>query len=138
MEAAASPKDVIILVDRSGSMTGQRRDIAKHVVTNILDTLGNNDFVNVMTFADTVEEIVPCFEDSLVQVKLSFFACRLSRIHSGTFSTTCVTHAVENKHFLQFMFTCVIEVNIFIINTHVLVPTRSKLAFVFLRPHWEI
>lgn len=68
MEAAASPKDVIILVDRSGSMTGQRRDIAKHVVTNILDTLGNNDFVNVMTFADTVEEIVPCFEDSLVQV----------------------------------------------------------------------
>lgn len=70
MEAAASPKDVIILVDRSGSMTGQRRDIAKHVVTNILDTLGNNDFVNVMTFADTVEEIVPCFEDSLVQATL--------------------------------------------------------------------
>ncbi|XP_030025164.1 voltage-dependent calcium channel subunit alpha-2/delta-3 isoform X4 [Manduca sexta] len=70
MEAAASPKDVVILVDRSGSMTGQRRDIAKHVVTNILDTLGNNDFVNVMTFADTVEEIVPCFEDSLVQATL--------------------------------------------------------------------
>ncbi|XP_037866881.2 voltage-dependent calcium channel subunit alpha-2/delta-3 isoform X1 [Bombyx mori] len=70
MEAAASPKDVVILVDRSGSMTGQRRDIAKHVVTNILDTLGNNDFVSVMTFADTVEEIVPCFEDSLVQATL--------------------------------------------------------------------
>ncbi|XP_061709139.1 voltage-dependent calcium channel subunit alpha-2/delta-3 isoform X2 [Cydia pomonella] len=70
MEAAASPKDVVILVDRSGSMTGQRRDIAKHVVTNILDTLGNNDFVNVMTFADTVEEIVPCFEDSLVQATM--------------------------------------------------------------------
>lgn len=69
MEAAASPKDVVILVDRSGSMTGQRRDIAKHVVTNILDTLGNNDFVSVMTFADTVEEVVPCFEDSLVQVR---------------------------------------------------------------------
>ncbi|CAH2102256.1 unnamed protein product [Euphydryas editha] len=71
MEAAASPKDVVILVDRSGSMTGQRRDIAKHVVTNILDTLGNNDFVSVMTFADTVEEIVPCFEDSLVQATLA-------------------------------------------------------------------
>ncbi|KAJ0182369.1 hypothetical protein K1T71_001738 [Dendrolimus kikuchii] len=70
MEAAASPKDVVVLVDRSGSMTGQRRDIAKHVVTNILDTLGNNDFVNVMTFADTVEEIVPCFEESLVQATL--------------------------------------------------------------------
>lgn len=74
MEAAASPKDVVILVDRSGSMTGQRRDIAKHVVTNILETLGNNDFVNVMTFADTVEEIVPCFEDSLVQVPITFYS----------------------------------------------------------------
>lgn len=72
MEAAASPKDVVILVDRSGSMTGQRRDIAKHVVTNILDTLGNNDFVNVLTFADTVEEIVPCFAESLVQVNHLF------------------------------------------------------------------
>lgn len=72
MEAAASPKDVVILVDRSGSMTGQRRDIAKHVVTNILDTLGNNDFVNVLTFADTVEEIVPCFAESLVQVNNDF------------------------------------------------------------------
>ncbi|XP_026319490.1 voltage-dependent calcium channel subunit alpha-2/delta-3 isoform X5 [Hyposmocoma kahamanoa] len=71
MEAAASPKDVVILVDRSGSMTGQRRDIAKHVVTNILDTLGNNDFVNVLTFANTVEEIVPCFAESLVQATLS-------------------------------------------------------------------
>lgn len=75
MEAAASPKDVIILVDRSGSMTGQRRDIAKHVVTNILDTLGNNDFVNVLTFADDVEEIVPCFEDSLVQVLVYLVEC---------------------------------------------------------------
>lgn len=82
MEAAASPKDVVILVDRSGSMTGQRRDIAKHVVTNILDTLGNNDFVNVFTFADSVEEIVPCFAESLVQV-INAFCLPLIAVFEG-------------------------------------------------------
>lgn len=68
MEAATSPKDVIILLDGSGSMTGQRLDIAKHVVNTILDTLGTNDFVNIFTFGDEVKPVVGCFEDTLVQV----------------------------------------------------------------------
>ncbi|XP_065360594.1 voltage-dependent calcium channel subunit alpha-2/delta-3 isoform X2 [Calliphora vicina] len=67
MEAATSPKDVIILLDGSGSMTGQRLDIAKHVVNTILDTLGTNDFVNIFTFSDKVKPVVGCFEDTLVQ-----------------------------------------------------------------------
>ncbi|EDW35840.1 GL17474 [Drosophila persimilis] len=50
MEAATSPKDIVILMDGSGSMLGQRLDIAKHVVNTILDTLGTNDFVNIFTF----------------------------------------------------------------------------------------
>lgn len=68
IEAASSPKDVIVLVDRSGSMTGMRREIARHVVNNILDTLGNNDFVNVFTFSNTTEPLIECFNDLLVQV----------------------------------------------------------------------
>ncbi|XP_034237810.1 voltage-dependent calcium channel subunit alpha-2/delta-3 isoform X4 [Thrips palmi] len=71
IEAAASPKDVLILVDNSGSMTGMRREIARHVVNNILDTLGNNDFVNILTFADDVMEVVPCFKETLVQANLA-------------------------------------------------------------------
>lgn len=71
IEAASSPKDIIVLVDRSGSMTGIRREIARHVVNNILDTLGNNDFVNVFTFTNTTEPLVDCFKDILVQANLA-------------------------------------------------------------------
>jgi voltage-dependent calcium channel alpha-2/delta-3 len=68
IQAANSPKDMIILVDNSGSMTGQRRDIARHVVESILDTLTPNDFVNVFTFSDEIREVVACFgNDTLVQ-----------------------------------------------------------------------
>ncbi|KAJ8936838.1 hypothetical protein NQ314_012154, partial [Rhamnusium bicolor] len=67
IEAASSPKDIVILVDRSGSMTGMRREIARHVVHNILDTLGNNDYVNIFTFSNTTEALVECFDKQLVQ-----------------------------------------------------------------------
>ncbi|KAF7266188.1 hypothetical protein GWI33_020469 [Rhynchophorus ferrugineus] len=71
IEAASSPKDVIILVDRSGSMTGMRREIARHVVHNILDTLGNNDYVNIFTFSNTTDPLVECFDKKLVQANLA-------------------------------------------------------------------
>ncbi|KAK6642464.1 hypothetical protein RUM43_003966 [Polyplax serrata] len=71
IEAATSPKDLVILVDGSGSMTGIRKEIARHVVSNILDTLGNNDFVNILSFNETTSEIEPCFKDILVQANLA-------------------------------------------------------------------
>lgn len=58
IEAATSPKDILILIDTSGSMTGIRREIARHVVNNILDTLGNNDFVNIITFSNVTKEVM--------------------------------------------------------------------------------
>lgn len=39
---------MVILVDVSGSMKGLRMAIAKHTITTILDTLGENDFVNII------------------------------------------------------------------------------------------
>lgn len=50
---ASSPKDIVILVDTSGSMTGLRREIAKGVVFEILDTLTNNDYFAVLRFSET-------------------------------------------------------------------------------------
>ncbi|CAG9814965.1 unnamed protein product [Phaedon cochleariae] len=71
IEAGSSPKDVVILVDKSGSMTGMRREIARHVVHNILDTLGNNDYVNIYTFSNTTDPLVDCFDNQLVQANLA-------------------------------------------------------------------
>ncbi|CAL4060429.1 unnamed protein product, partial [Meganyctiphanes norvegica] len=70
IEAANSPKDMVVLLDISGSMTGIRKEIAKHVVINILDTLNENDFVNVFTFNDETNELVSCFNNTLVQANL--------------------------------------------------------------------
>jgi len=54
---ASSPKDIVILVDTSGSMTGLRREIAKGVVFEILDTLTINDYFSVLRFSETVTPI---------------------------------------------------------------------------------
>jgi len=47
-QAATIPKSVVILVDRSGSMTGLRMEIAKTLVKKILESLQENDFFNII------------------------------------------------------------------------------------------
>lgn len=69
IQAATCSKDIVILMDNSGSMTGYRNTIARLTVSNILDTLNNNDFVNVYNYSDRADEAVPCFKDKLVQVR---------------------------------------------------------------------
>lgn len=53
IQAATSPKDIIIMVDISGSMKGLKMTIAKHTINTILDTLGENDFVNIIAVRHT-------------------------------------------------------------------------------------
>ncbi|XP_044272915.1 voltage-dependent calcium channel subunit alpha-2/delta-4 [Varanus komodoensis] len=67
IQAATSPKDIVILVDISGSMKGLLLTIAKHTIVTILDTLGENDFVNVIAYNDYVHYIESCFKGILVQ-----------------------------------------------------------------------
>jgi hypothetical protein len=56
--AAASSKDVIILLDVSGSMTGLRLEIGKKLVEFLLDTFTDNDFFNVLTFSNSVNFLI--------------------------------------------------------------------------------
>lgn len=53
IQAATSPKDVVILVDVSGSMKGLRLTIARQTVASILDTLGDDDFFNIIAVSRT-------------------------------------------------------------------------------------
>ncbi|KFM73829.1 Voltage-dependent calcium channel subunit alpha-2/delta-1, partial [Stegodyphus mimosarum] len=65
VHASSSPKDVVILMDTSGSMHGQPMQIMKVAVKAVLTTFGENDFINVASFSSTTEW-VSCF-DTLVQ-----------------------------------------------------------------------
>ncbi|XP_022096011.1 voltage-dependent calcium channel subunit alpha-2/delta-3-like isoform X2 [Acanthaster planci] len=67
ISSATSPKDVVILIDTSGSMTGSRINVAKHTVNTIMKTLGDDDFFNVISFGDATSFIQPCFNGTLVQ-----------------------------------------------------------------------
>ena len=51
-------------------MTGLRKEIAKHVVLNIMETLGEDDFVTVLTFANETKPLVECFTDSYGEPEL--------------------------------------------------------------------
>lgn len=48
IDAATMSKNVLIMLDLSGSMLGQRFEIAKQTIEAIMDTLYDNDFFNVM------------------------------------------------------------------------------------------
>lgn len=48
INSATMSKNVVIMLDVSGSMFGQRYEIAKQTIEAILETLSDNDFFNVM------------------------------------------------------------------------------------------
>uniref|UniRef100_A0A4W4H5Y7 VWFA domain-containing protein n=1 Tax=Electrophorus electricus TaxID=8005 RepID=A0A4W4H5Y7_ELEEL len=51
-------------------MKGLKLTIAKHTINTILDTLGENDFVNIIAYTDYVHYVEPCFKGTLVQADL--------------------------------------------------------------------
>ncbi|CAD7085406.1 unnamed protein product, partial [Hermetia illucens] len=66
VQAASSPKDVVILLEASSGISETNFEISMTVAFAILDTLGENDFINLVTFADGVTSPVPCFRDKMV------------------------------------------------------------------------
>uniref|UniRef100_A0A8D8RY65 Voltage-dependent calcium channel subunit alpha-2/delta-3 n=1 Tax=Cacopsylla melanoneura TaxID=428564 RepID=A0A8D8RY65_9HEMI len=67
VEAATSPKDIVILLDTSSALSSKHRNLARATINVILDTLGPNDFVNIFTFSDVTVELVSCYKEMLVQ-----------------------------------------------------------------------
>lgn len=57
----------MILLDSSSGISEKSFDLATETAFSILDTLGENDFVNLITFADVIKTPVPCFKDRMVR-----------------------------------------------------------------------
>jgi Ca-activated chloride channel family protein len=55
----ALPGNIALVLDRSGSMDGDKMDNLKEAVGYVLDHLGDQDLVSVTIFDDQVETIVP-------------------------------------------------------------------------------
>uniref|UniRef100_A0A8C2X759 Calcium voltage-gated channel auxiliary subunit alpha2delta 4 n=1 Tax=Cyclopterus lumpus TaxID=8103 RepID=A0A8C2X759_CYCLU len=75
-------------------MKGLKMTIAKHTINTILDTLGENDFVNVIAYTDYVRYVEPCFKGTLVQADLDNREVR----PSPTTHTHTHTHAHAHTH----------------------------------------
>jgi Ca-activated chloride channel family protein len=54
---AIAPKDVTIVIDRSGSMIGEPLAHAKAAASNMIRLLSSNDRVNVISFSDEVDPL---------------------------------------------------------------------------------
>ncbi|XP_062852767.1 voltage-dependent calcium channel subunit alpha-2/delta-2a [Trichomycterus rosablanca] len=69
IQGASSPKDMIIIVDVSGSVSGLTLKLMKTSVIEMLDTLSDDDYVNVAQFNEKADAVVPCFK-TLVQANV--------------------------------------------------------------------
>ncbi|XP_077371840.1 voltage-dependent calcium channel subunit alpha-2/delta-1 [Festucalex cinctus] len=68
IQGAASPKDMLILVDASGSVSGLTLKLIRTSVSEMLETLSDDDYVNVVYF-NTMVKKTACF-DHLVQANV--------------------------------------------------------------------
>nr|XP_033814818.1 voltage-dependent calcium channel subunit alpha-2/delta-1 isoform X1 [Geotrypetes seraphini] len=60
IQGAASPKDMLILVDVSGSVSGLTLKLIRTSVSEMLETLSDDDYVNVASFSNNAQD-VSCF-----------------------------------------------------------------------------
>ncbi|CAH8289513.1 unnamed protein product, partial [Heterobilharzia americana] len=52
LQASAYPKEMIILIDKSGSMKGRSDILSNATAVEILNTLTDNDYFNVMLVSE--------------------------------------------------------------------------------------
>ena len=58
-DADRTPVNVAIVLDRSGSMSGQKLEHAKQAAIQAVDRLSNEDIVSVITYNHTVNVLIP-------------------------------------------------------------------------------
>ncbi|CAL8086142.1 unnamed protein product [Calicophoron daubneyi] len=67
LSASAYPKEMIIMVDKSGSMKGRNDIISNATVAEILNTLTENDYFNILMFSDIPKYADPAIDGGLLR-----------------------------------------------------------------------
>ncbi|XP_028401874.1 voltage-dependent calcium channel subunit alpha-2/delta-3-like [Dendronephthya gigantea] len=62
IDGASSPKDMVIILDLSGSVIGNRLSIMRSAVVQLLDTLQENDFVTIVSFNKNARYLKDCWK----------------------------------------------------------------------------
>ncbi|XP_062618776.1 voltage-dependent calcium channel subunit alpha-2/delta-3-like [Saccostrea cucullata] len=70
IKAASSSKNIVILVDTSGSMKGRRRIITGKTIQKLLETLSDDDHFNIIRYSDKPEYLDSCFNGTLMQANI--------------------------------------------------------------------
>lgn len=72
VSASGAPRDVLILLDASGSMhNSSNKPIAEQFTLALLSALTDDDRVNVLRFNVVIQSPISCFNDKLVSVTTS-------------------------------------------------------------------
>ncbi|KTF84049.1 hypothetical protein cypCar_00035303, partial [Cyprinus carpio] len=107
IQGASSPKDMVILVDVSGSVSGLTLKLIKASVMEMLDTLSDDDYVNVARFNEKAEAVVPCFKH-LVQANV-----RNKKIFKEAVQQMQAKGTTDYKSGFHFAFNQLLNVRVF-------------------------
>lgn len=81
-----APKDVVILLDRSGSMTGWSMLAARRTVARLLESLNNRDSFCILAFDDRCQEVRPGAQEDPAP---AMFKLNQPRLIEATDRNTC-------------------------------------------------
>ncbi|ETN81788.1 von Willebrand factor type A domain protein [Necator americanus] len=98
INAATNSKNVVIMLDMSGSMLGQRYEIAKQTTEAILETLSHNDYFNIMPFSKNPSFLDDCNgKNGLLQATMRNKKVSLMISESGRDLILCTLQNLRNK-----------------------------------------
>lgn len=89
-------RSMITIVDMSGSMLGQRFEIAKQTTEAILETLSHNDYFNMMTVSDS-------FPSRVLNLSSFQFSKEVKFLDSCNGTSGLLQATMRNKKDLRFV-----------------------------------
>ncbi|KAL3096952.1 hypothetical protein niasHS_002668 [Heterodera schachtii] len=103
VNAATASRNLVILLDTSGSMLGQRFEIARQTIEAILGTLSDNDFFNIINFSKQAILLEECDGKKLVQATLRNKKLLLSRLSNVSSEGKADYEMALHKAFMALM-----------------------------------